>query len=108
MIGAALAGLIAAHRLVSNGWSVHVIDARDHVGGRTWSVRLPNGAVAEVGAEFILPGNTEVRALADELGLALTDDGMRYGRREPRGGLMEGAIRSGHRAAAAIGAAPPR
>ena len=51
-----------------------------------WSPRLDNGAVVEMGAEFILPGNTEVARLADELGLGLWDKGMRYGRREPRGG----------------------
>ena len=85
VIGAGLAGLVAADELLRRGWSVEVLEARDRVGGRTWSRRLPNGAVAEMGAEFILPGNTEVAALAEELGLALVDKGMRYGRREPRG-----------------------
>ena len=64
-----------------------MLEARDRVGGRTWSRRLDNGATVEMGAEFILPGNTEVRALATELGLGLWDKGMRYGKREPRGGL---------------------
>ena len=64
-----------------------MLEARDRVGGRTWSRRLANGAVAEMGAEFILPGNTEIAALAEELGLGLVDKGMRYGRREPRGGV---------------------
>ncbi len=40
-----------------------------------------------MGAEFILPGNTEIAALAGQLGLGLWDKGMRYGIREPRGGL---------------------
>ena len=64
-----------------------MLEARDRVGGRTWSRPLGNGATIEMGAEFILPGNTEVRALAAELGLGLWDKGMRYGKREPRGGL---------------------
>ena len=42
-----------------------MLEARDRVGGRTWSQRLDNGATVEMGAEFILPGNTEVRALAE-------------------------------------------
>ncbi len=44
-----------------------------------------------MGAEFILPGNTEVAALASELGLGLWDKGMRYGEREPRGGTATSA-----------------
>ena len=63
-----------------------VLEARDRVGGRVHSVTLANGAVVEMGAEFILPGCTEVLAAADRFGLGLWDKGMRYGRREPRRG----------------------
>ena len=87
VIGAGLAGLTAASSLQREGWEVEVVEARDRVGGRTWSRPLPGGAVAEMGAEFILPGNTAVRRLADELEIGLWDKGVRYGRREPRGGL---------------------
>ena len=52
-----------------------------------WSQTLPNGAVVEMGAEYILPGNTAVLELADRFGLGLWDKGMRYGRRDPRGGI---------------------
>jgi monoamine oxidase len=86
VIGAGLAGLVAADELASAGFEVTVLEARDRVGGRTWSRRLDNGATIEMGAEFVLPGNTEVVALAERLGLGLWDKGMRYGRREPRGG----------------------
>jgi monoamine oxidase len=64
-----------------------VLEARDRVGGRTWSRTLPTGATVEMGAEFILPGNTEVAALAERLGLGLWGKGMYYGQREPRGGI---------------------
>jgi monoamine oxidase len=66
---------------------VVVLEARDRVGGRVWSRELPNGAVIEMGAEFILPGNTAVRELVDRFGLGLWDKGMRYGHRDPRGGI---------------------
>lgn len=86
VIGAGLAGLSAADELRRGGAETVVLEARDRVGGRVWSRRLPNGAVVEMGAEFLLPGNTEVRELAGRLGLGLWDKRMRYGRREPRGG----------------------
>ena len=40
----------------------------------------------ELGAEFILPGNTLVLEMAERFGLEVAAKGMRYGRREPRGG----------------------
>jgi monoamine oxidase len=86
VIGAGLAGLSAARLLAHRGIEVEVLEARDRVGGRTWSRRLDNGASIEMGAEFILPGNERVRELVAELGLGLWDKGMRYGQRDPRGG----------------------
>lgn len=87
MVGAGLAGLCAADEFARVGMAVEVLEARDRVGGRTWSYRHPNGAMIEMGAEFVLPGNEAVAALATELGLGLWDKGMRYGQREPRGGI---------------------
>jgi monoamine oxidase len=84
--GAGLAGLSAAVELRRSGAEVVVLEARERVGGRVWSRRLDNGAVVEMGAEYILPGNTAVLELAARLGLELCDKGMAYGRREPRGG----------------------
>jgi monoamine oxidase len=86
IVGAGLAGLTAADVLSRAGVDVMVLEARDRVGGRVHSQTLPNGAVVELGAEFILPGNTSVRALAKRFGLGLWEKGMRYGTREPRGG----------------------
>ncbi|MGH2926019.1 MAG: flavin monoamine oxidase family protein [Solirubrobacterales bacterium] len=85
VIGAGLAGLAAADELLRGGAEVTVLEARGRVGGRVWSRRLANGAVVEMGAEFILPGNSLVRKLVQRFGLGLWDKGMRYGRREPRG-----------------------
>ncbi len=87
VVGAGLAGLTAAYELQRAGADVVVLEARDRVGGRVWSRRLENGAVVEMGAEFLLPGNTAIRELAEQFGLGLWDKGMRYGSREPRGGI---------------------
>ncbi|HEV7846333.1 MAG TPA: NAD(P)/FAD-dependent oxidoreductase [Thermoleophilaceae bacterium] len=87
VVGAGLAGLVAADELAHAGVEVVLLEARSRVGGRVWSERLPNGAVVEMGAEFVLPGNTAIRELVDRFGLGLWDKGMRYGRRDPRGGM---------------------
>ena len=87
VVGAGVAGLTAAYEMDRQGWDVTVLEARDRVGGRTWNQTLPNGVPVEMGAEFVLPGNTEIVALAAELGIGTLDKGMRYGKREPRGGL---------------------
>lgn len=97
VVGAGLAGLAAADALKSSGHEPIVLEARDRVGGRVHSQAMPNGAVVEMGAEFILPGCTEVLAAVDRFGLGLWDKGMRYGQREPRGvdvpaGAMEAAV----------------
>ena len=87
VVGAGLAGLTAACELQAAGAEVVVLEARERVGGRVWSRTLANGAVVEMGAEYILPGNSAIRELVERHGLGLWDKGMRYGNREPRGGL---------------------
>ncbi len=85
-MGAGFAGLAAAEALLRAGVEVTVLEARDRVGGRVWSRRLGNGAVVEMGAEFVLPGHDVLRETAARLGLALYEKGTLYGDREPRGG----------------------
>jgi monoamine oxidase len=87
VVGAGFAGLAAADALAREGVDVTVLEARDRVGGRVWSRELGNGAVVELGAEFVLPGNDTMRAYVDRFGLGFWDKGMRYGEREPRGGI---------------------
>ncbi len=87
VVGAGFAGLSAAEALHRVGVDVVVLEARDRVGGRVWSRPLSNGAVVEMGAEFILPGNTVITGLADRFGIGLWSKGMRYGDREPCGGI---------------------
>ena len=39
ILGAGIAGLVAAYELRRAGWNVTVLEARDRVGGRVWTVR---------------------------------------------------------------------
>jgi monoamine oxidase len=110
VVGAGLAGLSAAYELQTAGCEVVALEARDRVGGRVWSRRLDNGAVVEMGAEFLLPGNAAVLEVAERFGLGLWDKGMRYGRRDPRGGIGTTADELEAAAddlGAALAAAPP-
>jgi monoamine oxidase len=85
VVGAGFAGLAAADELYRAGADVEVLEARDRVGGRVWSVPFA-GATAERGAEFILPHDTQLTELARRLELPLVRKGTLYGNREPRGG----------------------
>jgi monoamine oxidase len=87
VVGAGFAGLAAAAALADGGVEPLVLEARERVGGRVHSRRLDNGAVAELGAEFVERDQQAVVATAGRLGLELVPTGMAYGDREPRGGI---------------------
>ena len=87
VIGAGFAGLAAAATLADGGLEPLVLEARERVGGRVHSRRLANGAVVELGAEFVEHDHQTLVATARRLGLAMAPTGMAYGDREPRGGL---------------------
>ena len=54
LIGAGAAGLAAADVLTRSGCSVLVLEARERIGGRCWTRRMPGLQVpVELGAEFI-------------------------------------------------------
>ena len=74
MAGAGLAGLTAARDLKALGASVTVVEARDRVGGRAWTIRdgFKDGQHAEGGGDFIDGSQEEIQKLASELGLELT------------------------------------
>ena len=67
VVGAGLAGLTAARRLVRAGRSVTVLEARDRVGGRVWNRDLGDGHISERGGTFIGPTQDHIAALAREL-----------------------------------------
>jgi monoamine oxidase len=69
VVGAGLAGLSAARRLVAAGKSVVVLEARDRVGGRTLNHDLGHGRVTEIGGQFVGPTQDRIIALADAVGV---------------------------------------
>ena len=85
VVGAGLAGLAAARTLTDHGCDVTVLEARQRVGGRVWTVTLANGEIAELGAEWIMPHDAELDAWAERFHLSLAEAGVDYRRREARG-----------------------
>jgi monoamine oxidase len=68
VVGAGASGLAAAYSLRKAGLSVIVFEARDRVGGRTWSEKVA-GAVIDHGGQWIGPAQTRVCELVDEFGI---------------------------------------
>lgn len=74
VIGAGAAGLAAAAALVREGHSVLILEARDRVGGRCWTRRMPGLDIpVELGAEFIHGEAASTHALLAEAGIAAVD-----------------------------------
>jgi monoamine oxidase len=73
VVGAGLAGLTCAYRLKQAGYAATVYEASSRIGGRCWTIRgaFADGQIAEHGGELIDQGHTEIRQLAQELGLDL-------------------------------------
>ena len=67
VVGAGFAGLSAARELVRLGHDVVVVEGRDRVGGRSYTVTLA-GAPVDLGGTFVGPTQDAVLALAAELG----------------------------------------
>jgi monoamine oxidase len=68
IVGAGLAGLMAARQLVAAGVSVCVLEARDRVGGRTWTRPASDGTLIDLGGQWIGPTQQRMQRLAAELG----------------------------------------
>jgi monoamine oxidase len=92
--GAGLAGLTAAHDLAAMGAAVTVIEARERVGGRVWTIRdgFADRQHAEGGGDMIDESQSEICDLAREMGLKLTRilrEGFGYVRPSPAGSTTQ-------------------
>jgi monoamine oxidase len=72
IIGAGVAGLIAARDLTAAGARVLVLEARDRLGGRVMTHHTPDGPV-ELGAEFVHGAVEETLSVAREAALPLRE-----------------------------------
>jgi len=75
VVGAGIAGLVAAYRLSQAGVPVDIVEARNRVGGRIYTLQNAAGTSipVDLGGEFIDTNHTSLRSLAQELGLAIAD-----------------------------------
>ena len=69
IVGAGLAGLVAARRIAAAGARPLVVEACDRVGGRLLNEEIGDGKVVEVGGQWIGPTQERIAALAAELGV---------------------------------------
>lgn len=76
IVGAGYAGLTAARRLSQGGKSVVVLEARNRIGGRTWTQRLADGARIDRGGAWLGRGHDAIFSLAGEVGVSTYKTGV--------------------------------
>lgn len=69
VVGAGLAGLSAARAVTAAGFECVVLEARERVGGRTWSEIQPDGTTIDLGGQWIGPTQHRMMELVQELGI---------------------------------------
>ncbi|HKW26466.1 MAG TPA: NAD(P)/FAD-dependent oxidoreductase [Terriglobales bacterium] len=74
IVGAGAAGLAAAQALTAAGRRVTILEARDRVGGRIFTLpAASHGVPIELGAEFVHGRPPEIFSLAEQAGLKLDE-----------------------------------
>lgn len=96
VVGAGMAGLSAARELQSRGYRVTVVEARQRIGGRTWTDHSL-GAPIDLGASWIegTRGNP-VAALATQFGVRTVATGQDLGAWGPDGRRLSDATIEGY------------
>jgi monoamine oxidase len=68
VVGAGFAGLAAAYRLKQAGATVVVLEARQRVGGRSWSVRMKDGTFVDFGGQWVGSSQSRFYDVIKEMG----------------------------------------
>lgn len=71
VVGGGFAGLMAARTVAAAGLEPVVLEARDRVGGRIVNAPVGDGAVVEMGGQWVAHRDERLRALLGELGLEM-------------------------------------
>ncbi|KAG8136448.1 hypothetical protein E2320_005028 [Naja naja] len=69
VVGGGISGMSAAKLLFESGLSVVVLEARDRVGGRTFTIRNQQVKYVDVGGAYVGPTQNRILRLAKELGI---------------------------------------
>jgi len=69
VVGAGFAGLSAARALMAAGVDVVVLEARDRVGGRSFTRPASDGTLIDLGGQWIGPTQDRLAALAEAVGV---------------------------------------
>jgi monoamine oxidase len=86
IVGAGFAGLAAAYRLRKAGAKVVVLEARNRVGGRSWTVGMKDGGFVDWGGQWVGPTQDRFYALIKEMGVETypsPGEGLKLVMREP-------------------------